>query len=169
MLVRINMKNIKILLLVILSIITYTELNAQHLIKSKKFKISFESNEKLKKYKTESKSVLGFDNDNIAVDIEIFPLNEESEKFISNLKYGATELALDLGLKNVIDGGNIPYIKNAYYIIAQSEEEENIQIPVFVLAIINSDRQIAYEATIYCYNFNKSEGERITKSFKLIE
>ncbi|MFY0643650.1 MAG: hypothetical protein JXR19_04220 [Bacteroidia bacterium] len=140
-------------------------LQAQHLVESEEFKISFETSELLENYETESSTVLGYDNENYAVDIEIVSLDQTPDRYLNNQKQAAYELAKDLGLRHTVDGGTIPYIYSAYYVISK-EKEQGILIPVYVLFIVNTDLNLVYEITVYCYNNNLQEGERITKSFR---
>ena len=156
----------KTLLLTIISILTGSQLDAQHLVKSDKYKISFLSTEPLKKYDTESDSVLGYENKNYAVDIDIVPIASESKKFIQNLKYGAKELATQMDFKNIMDGGKIATIEESYYVLGYYTDK---QIPVYVIVILNYSKNIIYEITVYCYNLNKTEGEKITQSFSLLK
>jgi len=67
----------KTLLILLISLAFFNNLSAQNLNTSEKFKISFLTTELLENYITESDSVLGFDNENYAVDIEIVPLTIE--------------------------------------------------------------------------------------------
>ncbi len=158
----------KILHIAIVPFLLCSQLHAQNLVKSEKFKISFESTEILESYETRSDSKLGYDNDDYAVDIEIVPIEEESKGFINDIKYGAREIAIDMGLKNIVNGSKIPTIKESYYVLAY-DNEDNIKTPVYIIAILNYDRKIAYEITIYCYNLDSIEGEKIAKSFRLIK
>lgn len=141
-------------------------LNAQNLIENEEYQISFETTELLERYVTESDLVLGYENENYAVDIEIFTFEEESEKFLNDLKYAANITAKYLGMIDIEDGGTIPHIKSAYYVL--SKEDYEGYAPVYVLVILNYELRIAYEATIYCYSHDLEEGEKITKSFRLI-
>ena len=137
----------------------------QNLVKSEKFKISFETSDKLPVYDTGSENVLGYENDDYAVDIEMVPYDEESEDFLNDVKYGAREIAEDMAFKVIKDGGKIANIDKAYYVITYDDNE--LKIPVFVIAILNDSSKTAYEITVYCYNSNLVEGEKITKSFKI--
>ena len=152
----------------IFSIICYLTINlrAQNLTLSERFDISFVSTEILEKYKTESDSVLGYENDSIAVDIEIVPFEKESYKFLNNISYGAREIAKDMGLEIFSDGNQLPNIRESFYVVAYDIDDEE-ETPIFVIAILNKDRQIAYEITVDCYDFK--EGEKIVNSFKLLK
>ena len=142
--------------------------NAQNLIESDTFKISFESAEVLSRHETESDSVLGYLNENYAVYIQVLPLDYEPKSFVSDLKYGANRIAKYLDLKDVGDGGKIPNIDSAHYALGFAIEASEL-IPVYVLFIVNNQQKTAFEITVYCYNQNLEEGERITESFRLLE
>jgi len=141
---------------------------AQHEVKSDKYKIAFITTEKLKQYETEAETVLGYENSNYAVDIEIFSISEQPKTFISSQKAGAVQTAKSLGLEDAALGGKIPQIPNAYYAIAY-EVYEGERNPVFVIAALNKKLGVAYEATVYCYNNNLGEGQKIAESFRLLD
>ena len=122
----------------------------------------------LEKYDTESKSVLGYENDDYAVDIEILSLNDKMPKSKNDFKLEARNLANDLGLKDIIDVDKLPLIDNGYCVKAH-EIYENSKNPVFVLYIINYKYSFVYEATIYCYNSNTNVGMEIANSFELLD
>jgi len=157
----------KILLTLIITLFSFQYLNAQNLYTSEKFKISFVTTDVLENYITESDSVLGYDNHDYAVDIEIVPISEESEYTIENEKYSARKLAKYLGFKKVIDGDTIPYVKHAFYVTSKQKNQTNM-VPVYIMVIVNLELNVAYEITVYCYNMNSDEGEKIIKSFRII-
>lgn len=154
------MKHTLILFLAFFTVSTF----GQNVLKSKKYKISFETTEVLKKYKTESNLVLGYDNENYAVDIELILNQNESSYFPKGAKEASMNLAKKLGFKNVVDGGESPFIKNSFYVISRDSDAA-----VYVLALVNNRLKIAYEITVYCYNKNVLEGEKIIKSFKFLK
>lgn len=137
---------------------------AQHTVVSQKYKFSFETSEQLDNYETESEDVVGHDNNNYAVDVQVIPFSEENQKFLSDVKYAAGELAEGLGFESYVQGGSLPNIKSGYYV----KSTDTDGTPVFIIVILNNDTKQALEATVYCYNNNTSEGEGITKSFKLL-
>ncbi|MEP1489288.1 MAG: hypothetical protein ABJK28_12745 [Algibacter sp.] len=141
---------------------------SQNLTKSEKFKISFESPEILESYETESELVLGYDNDNYAVDIEITSIKNASLKPTTDLKFEANQLAKGLGLTNIVNISKAPFIETSYCVKA-SLIEYNDKIPVYVLYVINNALSIAYEITVYCYNLNTEAGLKIAHSFKLLQ
>lgn len=158
----------KSFLLTLVIIVSCTTIQAQHDIESDKYKIAFTTTEKLKQYETEAETVLGYENKNYAVDIEIFQINEQPRAFVESQKSGAVSTAKSLGLEDAALGGKVPQIPNAYYAIAYEvyDDERN---PVFVIAALNKKLGIAYEATIYCYSNDLGEGQKIAKSFRLLE
>lgn len=158
----------KSLFLVLVFIVTYSTINAQHNIESDKYKIAFTTTEKLTNYETEAETVLGYENDNYAVDIEIFPLNEQSSDFIASQKYGAVNTSKLLGFEDSTIGGKVDNIPGAYYAIGY-DNYDGVRTPVYVIAALNKKLGIAYEATVYCYNNNSDEGKRIAKSFRLLD
>ncbi|MBQ0788934.1 MAG: hypothetical protein KBT69_15655 [Oceanihabitans sp.] len=152
----------------IILLLAYTTINAQYNVQSEKYKIAFTSPEGLEQYETESKTVLGYENSNLAVDIEIFPIAEQSPAFIKSQKEGAYLTAQLLGLTNIKNGAFLPHIESAFYVIAYDQyEEENT--PVYVIAFINEELGLAYEVTVYCYNIDLEAGKKIANSFKWIE
>ncbi len=157
----------KVFLTLTLCAIISQSVAAQNIIRSKKYNISFESTEVLNPYDTEASNVLGYESANYAVDIEVFTFDEEPEYLLKDPKFSAKETAKLLGLEKIEDGGTIPNIKNAHYVISYEiyDDETN---PVFVLFIIDQKQKLVFEVTTYCYDQNLEEGRRITKSFKLI-
>ena len=137
---------------------------SQNIVKSEKFKISFESTEILENYETESAFVLGFDNDNYAVDIEIVTLDQS----IKDIRLSARELASGLGFQKIADGGKVSKIDKSFYVKTNGIESNEIY-PVYVILILNYSQNIAYEITVDCYNQNANEGLKIVNSFKLLE
>jgi len=152
----------------IILLLAFTTINAQYNVKSDKYKIAFTSPEALEQYETEAETVLGYENNNLAVDIEITPITEQSPSFIKSQKDGAYTTAKFLGLKDIKNGAFLPHIESAFYVIAydQYEEENN---PVYVIALINKELGLAYEVTVYCYKIDLEAGKKIANSFKWIE
>ncbi len=154
--------------LALVIIVSCSTIQAQHDVKSDKYKIAFTTTEKLKKYVTEAETVLGYENNNYAVDIEIFQIEEQPRAFVESQKSGAVTTAKSLGLQDAALGGKVPQIPNAYYAIAY-EVYDGERNPVFVVAAINKKLGIAYEATVYCYSNNLGEGQKIAESFRLLD
>jgi hypothetical protein len=152
---------------IVISLISL-QLSAQHTITSEKYKIAFTTSEVLKKYETEAETVLGYENNNYAVDIEIFAINKQPKAFVESQKSGAVQTAKSLGLEDAIFGGKVPQIPGAYYAIA-FENYDGERSPVFVIAALNKKLGIAYEATVYCYSKDLGEGQKIAESFRLLD
>ncbi len=159
------MKKIIIILIFLLSGIN---LIGQNTYSVDEFNISFETTEKLESYATESESVASFENDNVAIDIEIVPIEQESKKFIKNLKKGAKEIAKDFGLKGITDGGKLENIGQGYF-VKGLDFDEGKKYSVFIIAALNYDKGIAYEISIDSYSLDESESMSIINSFKIIK
>ncbi len=140
---------------------------AQGIIKCEKLKISFETEQILEKYE-ESHNETGYDNDDIAVDIERINWNMFAEEYDKGAMYNAEDITKGLGFDNYKPGGKIPNIEDAYYFIAK-DEWEGQPFPVFVLFIISPDKKSVYEATVYCYNNDLKEGKKLVESFRLLD
>lgn len=158
----------KSILTSLIIIFAYTTVNAQHNVKSEKYKITFNTPELLEQYETEAESVLGYENNNFAVDIETFPIEEMSTTFIKSQKDGAYKTAKGLGLEDIENGTFLPHIESAFYVLAY-DKYDGENVPVYVIAFINKELGIAYEATVYCYKISLDEGKKIATSFKLID
>tara|TARA_B110000285_G_scaffold82299_1_gene94763 strand:+ start:213 stop:692 length:480 start_codon:yes stop_codon:yes gene_type:complete len=156
----------KVYFISLIAILFCFQINGQGKFHSEQYKVSFESSQNLEKYDTESDSILGYENDFMAVDIEIFPLEEESPEFIADLKHGAIEISNYMEFENIQDGGPLPNMQEGYYVLAYSREGDAL-IPVYVVVMINRKLNLAYEVTVYCYNFDKIEGKKISKSFRM--
>ena len=142
--------------------------NAQKVFTSEKFSYSFESSANITRYNTESSRVIGYENDDIAVDTEIFYLSEVSKDYLSNLSKTTETIASQLSLYSVKTSVKHPNVKYGYYVRATDIDgsEEN---PVFVVVMYNKERGIIYESTIYYYNKDMEEGLKIAKSFKILD
>ena len=160
----------KTVLLFSFTFFSYSYLSAQNLYTSEQFNFSFVTTEVLENYITETDydSLLGYDNDNYAVDIEMRSTLNQPDLNSTDIKSSTRSLANTLGFKNSNDGGTIPHIKEAYYVISKGKFQ-NTLFPVYIMLVINQDLKIAYEITVYCYNMNLTEGESILKSFKLLD
>lgn len=146
---------------------------SQKVYKSTKFNMSFESNETFNPYDTGTETMVGYESvgdgmDYIAVDYEKVSLEEESEEFIQDPKYGAREIAQDMDFESITDVAKLTHIDNAYCVLGYSIYEGE-RTPVFVVAIVDEKNNVAYEVTVYCYNQDLDEGEAIATSFKYVE
>ena len=154
--------------IVLIILFTGLKLFSQNVYSTNEFKISFESTEILEKYSTESKNVLGFENDNVAIDIEIIPIEQESKKFVRNIKRGAKEIAKDFGLRGIKNGGHLKNIDNGYFVKGY-DFDNGKKYTIFIIAVLNYDLGMAYEISIDCYNLNESESRNIIDSFRILK
>jgi len=95
-------------------------------------------------------------------------LKIQTKKYKEDNKHAAFKTASSLGLEDAKYGSTIPNIKEAYYVIAYEDYEDHIS-PVVVLVIKDKQKNITYEATVYCYNNNLEEGIKIAKTFKFLK
>lgn len=157
-------------LIIIISIIFITTnyAHAQYQFTWEKWGIKYEAPEKLDKYRTESKSVYGRDNDNYAVDIEVVSLQKESPEYISNIDSATYEIAKSMNIKNIKLGDSIPKIKKTFYVTGEDNDFDGSLNPVIILFVIDEKQGVAFEISIDCYNKNLNKGITIAKSFELI-
>lgn len=143
---------------------------AQNIEKLEKFNISFETAEKVSQYNTESNtdSIIGFENNNYAIDLAIISTQNNSVSEISDLKNTAHALAKNMECIDIKEGDKLPNIGKGYYVTAH-QKENNKSYPVVILTFINNKHNLAYDVTIYCYNMNIDEGVHIAKSFKFLK
>ncbi|MFY0592200.1 hypothetical protein [Roseivirga sp.] len=143
--------------------------SAQNVYKSEKYGISFESSQILDEYETEAETVIGFENDDLAVDIEVFRYDRNRKKklYAGGILPLAQSTAKMLGFIKVSGGTEIPNIDSAVYVLAYSEDDSE-EVPVFVAYIIDEKNALVFEATVYCYDNDLKEGRKIAESFKLI-
>ncbi len=159
----------RILVTFSLLLLSSTPLFSQHTVKSDEYGISFTSSEKLERYKSLFGVEIEYVNENYTVGIDVVPLEEESEEFKNDPAYGAREMAKDMAFDALVDGGTIPNIEDAYYVISAQEEHDGELVPVYILAIINRQTNMAYEVLVHCYNLNLEEGAQIVKSFSFLD
>lgn len=141
---------------------------AQNITASEKFNIQFESTEYLTAYKTESENIIGYQNSNFAVDIEKIDVQKSTQGKLEDLKKITKQIALDFGFTDLGAGGIIPNEPNSYYIRGY-DKENNRKLPVYVAIIHDVSNKIIYQITIDCYNGDRTEGTKITRSFKLLK
>lgn len=157
----------RIILMTLIAVMLQSPAPAQETIKCEKLKISFETEQVLEKYE-ESHNESGYDNDDIAVDIERIRWDMFAKENDKGAMYNAEDMTRGLGFDNYKPGGKIPNIKEAYYFIAK-DEWEGEPFPVFVLFAISPDKKSVYEITVYCYNNNVKEGKKLVESFRLLD
>ena len=127
------------------------------------FGVSFEAREQLDWYQTESDSVIGYENDNYAVDIEVLFLDPDTEDRLKKVKYHAREIAVISDFSEIRDKPECISIDEATCVLANDE----YGVPVYIIASYNYTSHLGYEITIYCYDSNLEEGARIAKSFQV--
>ena len=155
---------IKIVIIFSMFIITSC---SQYVYKWNAGNIKYETPEKLRKYRTSSKYVYGRDNVRYAVDVEVVPLFDQSDKFRADIKYAAQEIASDMEIMNIKSGDFIPKVKYGYYVVGQDIDTDSTLYPVIIGAIIKDSYDISYEITIDCYDKNIDTGISIIKSFEI--
>ncbi|TRZ44348.1 hypothetical protein [Robertkochia solimangrovi] len=153
-------------LVLIFCILVSSQLSAQNHYTSPKLQLSFDTSETLEEYETESESVIGFDNDDFAVDIEIIAADQQSDNFLNDLRYVAHAIARDFGLVDIQDGGKLPKIENAYYVKAY-DFDDGLKYPCYIIAISDPKLKNTFEISIDCYNGNANAADEIVKSIRL--
>lgn len=140
---------------------------AQILNTSEKYSFSFETPVELKLYDTESVRVVGYENDDLAVDTEIFYVNEVSKDYFVNLARTTEVVASQLSLYEVQTAQKLTTVAKGYYVRA-TDIDGDTKNPVFVVVMYHPEKKIIYETTIYCYDNDVIAGEKIAQSFRLI-
>ncbi len=158
----------KTLFLFAITVLAVMSITAQQEIRTDKYNLAFTAPETLEYFKGDKESFFGYDNDNYAVTIDVVPVSMESKKFMEDLSYGAKEIAKDMGFSKSIGIGSIPDVEDSYYVTAILKDQFG-GVPVYVLAMLDSSRQMAYEICVYCYNLNMNAGEEMVNSFKFVD
>lgn len=140
---------------------------AQGTFTSEKYHFSFEASLEIEQYDTESDRVVGYENDDLAVDTEIFYPNELVKNYFTNLARTTETVATQLSLSEVQTAQKLTTVAQGYYVRA-TDLDGDAKIPVFVVVMYHPVKEIVYEATIYCYDKDIVAGEKIAQSFKLI-
>lgn len=160
-------KILRIALLLLITACFQSTALPQKLVKCEKLKISFETTQVLEKYE-ESDTESGYENDDIAVDIERIEWEIFPNDYAKGAKYNAEGFTKGLGFDNYKPGGKIPNIDQAYYYIA-TDEWQGEAFPVYVLFAISEDKSAVYEITVYCYNNNTKEGQKLVESIRFMD
>lgn len=160
-------KILRIALLLLMTVCFQSTVLPQKLVKCEKLKISFETNQVLEKYE-ESDTETGYDNDDIAIDIERKNWSELPEDYGKQAKDFAKDLTQALGFNKYKEGGKLPFIKGAYYYVA-TDEWQGEPFPVYVLFAISEDKSAVYEITVYCYNNDTKEGQKLVESIRFMD
>ncbi|GGG08034.1 hypothetical protein GCM10011344_05750 [Dokdonia pacifica] len=135
---------------------------------TEKYYFSFQASSDLEVYDTESKRVIGYESDDKAVDTEIFFPNEVSKNYLNDLARTTEQVASMLSLKEVQTAQKLPNVVNGYYVRC-SDIDEGKKIPVYAVVMYNKERNLIYEATIYCYDGDVEGGKKIAQSFTLLK
>ncbi|MDT0552332.1 hypothetical protein [Urechidicola vernalis] len=141
---------------------------AQHKTISEEFNIQFESTEYLPSYTTESEDVIGYQNNNFAVDIQKIDVTKAPKGVLEDLKALSKKVALDFGFTDLGAGNTMPDQPNSNYIRGY-DKEDGRKIPVYVGLIYVKEKNLVYQITVDCYNSDLREGTKITRSFKLLK
>jgi hypothetical protein len=149
------MKNLKILSAVVFLLVNAFNLQSQTTHTSEKYHIQFTTTQDVVAYETESDRVIGFENDDFAVDIEVFKLSEVSADYLNDLKKTTRSIATQLMLYEVQQA------------IADNDGEDTT--PVFVGVIYNKSKELIYEITVYCYDLDLATGRKTIESFRIID
>ncbi|WP_299215421.1 hypothetical protein [uncultured Dokdonia sp.] len=139
---------------------------AQETYTSEKYHFSFETTAEIELYDTESDRVVGYENDDLAVDTEIFYPNEVAKDYFVNLSRTTEVIASQLSLYEVQTAQKLTTVAQGYYVRATDLDGET-KTPVFVVVMYHPQKKIIYEATIYCYDNDVEAGEKIAQSFRL--
>lgn len=158
----------KTILLFAITILTSMSVSAQQEIRTDKYNLVFTAPETLEFFKGDRESFFGYESDNYGVSIDVVPVSMESKKFMEDLSFGAKELAKDMGFSKSIGIGGIPDVSDSYYVTAILKDQFG-GVPVYVLVMLDSTRQTAYEICVYCYNLNMNAGEEMVNSFKFVD
>lgn len=142
--------------------------SAQNTTVSEQFNIQFESTEHLPSYATESDDVIGYQNNNFAVDIQKIDVTKAPKGTFDDLKTLTKKVALDFGFTDLGAGNAMTDQPNSYYIRGY-DKTEGRKIPVYVALIYVKKKNLVYQITVDCYNGDLREGTKIAKSFKLLK
>ena len=162
------MKNLKILSAVVFLLVNAFNLQSQTTHTSEKYHIQFTTTQDVTAYETESDRVIGFENDDFAVDIEVFKLSEVSADYLDDLKKTTRSIATQLMLYEVQQAIPLTNLTSGYYVRAADNDGEDTT-PVFVGVIYNKSKELIYEITVYCYDLDLATGRKTIESFRIID
>jgi hypothetical protein len=162
------MKNLKIIGLLVFLFVNVLKVKSQTTHQSEKYHIQFTTTQDIAAYETESERVIGFENDDFAVDIEVFDLSEVNATYLHDLNKTTRSIASQLALSDVQQAIPLANVSSGYYVRATDIDGEE-DTPVFVGVIYNKTKQLIYEITVYCYDLNLSAGRKTIESFNLLE
>ncbi|GEM_PF-1338283 len=159
-------KTTRTLLILMITVCFQSTALSQKIIKCEKLNISFETFQVLEKYE-ESATETGYDNDDIAVDIELIEWDRSPDDYEKGAKHSAELFTRGLGFTDFKAGGKIPHIEESYYYVAK-DEWDGKPFPVYVLIAMAPDKKSVYEITVYCYHNNTKEGQKLVESIRLM-
>jgi hypothetical protein len=162
------MKNLKIIGLLIFLFVNVLKVKSQTTHESEKYHIQFTTTQDIAAYETESERVIGFENDDFAVDIEVFKLSEVNATYLHDLNKTTRSIASQLALSDVQQAIPLDNLTSGYYVRATDIDGVDVT-PVFVGVIYNKTKELIYEITVYCYDLNLSVGRKTIESFRLLE
>ncbi len=139
---------------------------AQKTFTSEKYYYSFDATADIELYDTESVRVVGYENDDLAVDTEIFYPNEVASDYFLNLAKTTEVIASQLSLYKVRTAQKLTTVSQGYYVRA-TDIDGDTETPVFVVVMYHPEKKIIYETTVYCYDLDTEAGEKIAQSFRL--
>jgi hypothetical protein len=162
------MKNLKIIGRLAFLLVSVLNAQSQTTHTSEKYHIQFTTTQDIAVYETESDRVLGFENDDFAIDIEVFELSEVNSSYLDDLKKTTRSIASQLSLRDVQQAIPLSNLTSGYYVRATDIHGEDV-IPVFIGVIHNKSKQLIYEITVYCYDLDLGKGRKTIESFRLME
>ena len=139
------------------------DIEAQHVNKWNKGKLTYETKEKVKKNKASDSKSYDADNASVGINMEVVDFREESPDFLADLVFACKEICGDMKLKFQSAGDKFLADYKSYYSVCYDKE------PVITAVILREDLQKAYEISIYCYEIQVEEGVEILKSMKFIK
>jgi hypothetical protein len=162
------MKNFKILSAVVFFLVNVLNVQSQTTHTTEKYHIQFTTTQDVVAYETESDRVLGFENDDFAVDIEVFKRSEVNADYLDDLEKTTRSIASEFLFSDVQQAIPLTKVTRGYYVRATDNDGEDAT-PVFVGIIYNKSKELIYEVTVYCYDLDLSTGRKTMESFTLLE
>lgn len=149
-------------------VVNVFNLQSQTTHTSEKYHIQFTTTQDVVAYETESEQVLGFENDDFAVDIEVIKRSEVGAKYLVDLEKTTRSMASEFMFSDVQQAIPLTKVTNGYYVRATDNNGEEAT-PVFVGVIYNKSKELIYEITVYCYDLDLVTGRKTIESFRIID
>lgn len=159
-------KTTRTLLILLITACFQSTALSQKTIECEKLNISFQTIQTLEEYE-QSENETGYENEDIAIEIERMDWDRSSDDFEVGAKHSAELFTRGLGFTDFKAGGKIPHIKEAYYYVAK-DEWGGKPFPVYILAAIAPDKKAVYQITVHCYHNNTKEGQKLIESIRLM-